>query len=186
MGQHGSPTVAVTFEGTEIGPDALLGDRGKGFAIAMVALDGGRIGIGSAALGMAEEALALAEIALAGATAGAAPHWQAQRIALAKLRAELQGARMLVLRAAWMKEQKEGRFSREASMAKLACSELACRAAEFCLGVVGPAAGLSRGAADRVLRDARVTRIYEGTSEIQRIVIARDLVRRGVHGGWAI
>ena len=183
MGQHGSPTVAVTFEDTRLGPDAVLGTRGKGFSIAMVALDGGRIGIGSAALGLAEEALVLATQALEGRKGG---RQDGERRMIAELRAQLEGARLLVLRAAWMKEQGEGRFSREASMAKLACSELASRAAEACLQVVGPADGMARGKAERLLRDARVTRIYEGTSEIQRIVIARELGRRGVHGGWTV
>ncbi|AWV88505.1 acyl-CoA dehydrogenase family protein [Bradymonas sediminis] len=185
MGQRGSNTVSITFEDVRIGEDALLGNLGDGFKIAMVALDGGRIGIGSLALGLGTEALSLAidyskEREQFGQAIG---RFQGIQFKLADMATELDAARLLCLRAAWMKNEaakKGGRFSRQASMAKLFSTEAAWRACDESLQVFGGYGYTKEYAVERLLRDVRVTRIYEGTNEIQRVVIARDLSRNGL------
>lgn len=171
MGQHASNTVQLSFDDVLVPDDALLGEIGHGFKVAMMALDGGRIGIGSQALGIAVEALALAQRRLR-------PHDALGYGRLADYAAQLEAARLLVLRAAWLKEQGARRYSREASMAKLHASEVACRICEWAAQLPAPDTP-ETPTLEKLLRDARVTRIYEGTSEIQRIVIARDLLRNG-------
>lgn len=162
MGQHASNTVTLAFDDVLIPADSVLGELGGGFPIAMMALDGGRIGIASQALGIARTALELTDDPL--------------------LRAQYEAAQRLVLRAAWLKESKAERFSREASMAKLYCSELASRACDAAMQAVGVSSFTQDHVLAKMLRDARVTRIYEGTNEIQRIVIAREVLRHGVFG----
>ncbi len=169
MGQHASNTVALSFDDVKIPADSIVGEPGMGFPIAMMALDGGRIGIASQSLGIADAARSIAEDL--GLTDG-----------LHELDAALEAARSITWRAAWLKEQGDRPFSREASVAKLMASEVAGQwAAELYRRL--PASSDSafedhRRFAAKLLRDVRVTRIYEGTSEIQRIVIARDLIRR--------
>lgn len=174
MGQHGSNTVTLTFEDVRIPKDAVLGDLGRGFRIAMMALDGGRIGVASLAVGIADEALtetirlvrqipALANSELAQARIG-------------QMSARVEAARALVLRAAYLKENKVARFTREASMAKVFATEAATHVTAQAVELLGEAGSMPTSSLERLFRDARVTRIYEGTSEIQRIVIARDLL----------
>ncbi|MGM0558934.1 MAG: acyl-CoA dehydrogenase family protein [Myxococcota bacterium] len=178
MGQHGSNTVALTFEDVDVPAEAILGEVGGGFKIAMVALDGGRVGVASQALGIGIEAVEVTRSHTRENLEGAERTKALDR--LSALYAELEAARLLVLRAAWMKEQKAGRFTREASMAKLYASEASWNACVEALDIAGLEAHRRGLPLERCLRDCRVTRIYEGTSEIQRIVIARDLLRRGV------
>ena len=174
MGQRGSDTVTLTFEDVELDHEAVLGELGQGFRIAMMALDGGRIGVASLALGLGQAAAQawrqhLQEHASSPSSSLAA---------LERVEAELDEAWLLIMRAAWMKERALGPFTREASMAKVAATEAATRACELAAQALGPQS-LTHGALiERLVRDARVTRIYEGTSEIQRLVIARDLTRR--------
>lgn len=185
MGQRGSNTVSLTFEDVQIAEDALLGNLGDGFKIAMVALDGGRIGVGSLALGLGTEALSLAldyskEREQFGQAIG---RFQGIQFKLADMATELDAARLLCLRAAWMKNQAAqngARFTRQASMAKLFSTEAAWRACDESLQVFGGYGYTKEYAVERLLRDVRVTRIYEGTNEIQRVVIARDLGRNGL------
>lgn len=162
MGQHASNTVSLAFDDVRLAPEELLGELGGGFRIAMMALDGGRVGIASLALGIARSALEFVD-----------DH---------ALRAQYEAARLLTLRAAWLKEHGAERFSREASMAKMYASELASRSCDAAMRQVGVAAFAHDHPVARLLRDARVTRIYEGTNEIQRIVIAREVLRHGVFG----
>jgi hypothetical protein len=183
MGQHGSNTVSVTFDEVEVPHDALLGELGRGFRIAMVALDGGRVGVASQALGLGIEAVEFTRDYIREHLDGAARRAAFDR--LSGLVSEIEAARVLVLRAAWMKEQSDTRFTREASMAKLYASEAAWNACVETLDIVGLDAHERGMPLERCLRDCRVTRIYEGTSEIQRIVIARDLLRRGVKSAVA-
>ncbi|RAL23537.1 acyl-CoA dehydrogenase [Lujinxingia litoralis] len=173
MGQHASNTVSLAFDDVLIGPDALLGELGKGFRIAMMALDGGRIGIASQSIGIADGALEWATKAGLDRSARCAD-------ALEMMHARVEAARQLTLRAAWLKESASTNFSRQASMAKLMASEVANEVARQCVALVGPEAAAYDHPLAKLLRDARVTRIYEGTSEIQRVVIARDLIRHGV------
>lgn len=184
MGQHASNTVAVSFDQVLVPHDALLGAEGEGFKIAMMALDGGRVGIASQALGIGLEALDLARshVLKKAQKHGADSIKTLADSTLADLATtatELEAARMLALRAAWLKEQKTRRFSREAAIAKLYCSEAGWRAANQAVHLLGARGYSTDSLAEKLLRDVRVTRIYEGTSEVQRIVIARDLVRQG-------
>ncbi|PRP93805.1 Acyl-CoA dehydrogenase [Enhygromyxa salina] len=179
LGQRGSPTTALEFEGVEVGDEALLGELERGFPIAMMALDGGRIGIASLALGVG---LAASEFANRYAIerkqfGRAIANFQAIQWMMADSRTELEAARLLVLRAAWLKEQGKG-FTREASMAKLWSSERAFWACNRALQMLGGYGYTQDFPIERYLRDVRVTMIYEGTSEIQRIVIGRDVVRQ--------
>ncbi len=178
MGLRGSPTTALHFEGCRVPAHALLGEEHGGFKIAMMALDGGRIGIASQAIGIAEAALD-AGIAYAKEreTFGTpiANH-QAIQWMIADARTELDAAILLTQRAAWMKEQKR-RFSREAAMAKVYATEAAWRICDAALQIHGGYGYTREFPVERHLRDVRVTRIYEGTSEIQRVVISRDVLR---------
>lgn len=183
MGQHGSTTTPLDFNDVELDDDALLGDEGKGFRVAMMALDGGRIGIAALALGCG---LAATDYA-----AGYAQErrqfgqpiagFQAIQWMLADSATELDAARLLVLRAAWLKEQGRG-FTTEASMAKLMASERAYAACDRAIQVLGGYGYSQEFPVERYLRDVRVTRIFEGTSEIQRIVLSREVMRRFAGG----
>lgn len=177
MGLRASNTVPLTLDEVKVPSDAILGEEGQGFKVAMMALDGGRVGIASQAIGIATAAL---EEAVAYArdrkTFGKpiADH-QAIQWMLADSATELDAARLLTLRAALLKEQ--GRpFSREASMAKLFASEKANQICDRAVQIHGGYGYVRDFAAERHLRDVRVTRIYEGTSEIQRLVIARHVL----------
>jgi alkylation response protein AidB-like acyl-CoA dehydrogenase len=178
LGLRASSTVSLRFDGCRLPPDALLGGENEGFKVAMMALDGGRIGIASQALGIAraalEESVAYArERRQFGVPIG---EFQAIQWMLADSRTELDAARLLTLRAASFKQA--GRpFSREAALAKLCASEHAFRICDRNVQIHGAAGYVRDFPAERHLRDVRVTRIYEGTSEIQRTVLARHLLR---------
>lgn len=172
MGLRASATVPLEFDEMRVPSDALLGVEGGGFRIAMMALDGGRVGIASQAVGIATAAIELGLDAVErGEIRGAS-----RRRELAEASAELEAAWLLALRAAWLKEL--GRpFSQEASVAKLYASETAWRVTNRVVSALGPAGCRRARGAERHLRDSRVTMIYEGTSEIQRLVIARTLLK---------
>lgn len=177
MGLRGSSTVPLTFEDCRIPKDALLDLDGGGFRIAMVALDGGRIGVASQALGIGLAALEAAlDYARERKTFGK-PIGQHQGVQfqLADMAVELEAARLLILRAALLKESKRP-FSREAAMAKLYASEAANRACYAGLQIHGGYGYTKDYPIERYSRDVRVTTIYEGTSEIQRMVIGRALL----------
>jgi alkylation response protein AidB-like acyl-CoA dehydrogenase len=178
MGLRASSTVPLTFEDCAVPLDALLGVEGGGFKIAMMALDGGRIGIGAQSVGIARAALdeALAYAKDRQQFGKAIAEFQAIQWMLADSHTELEAARLLVLRAAAMKEAGVA-FSSEAAMAKLFASETAWRVTNRAVQVHGGYGYTREFAAERHLRDARVTQIYEGTSEIQRLVIARSALR---------
>jgi alkylation response protein AidB-like acyl-CoA dehydrogenase len=178
MGLRASSTVALGFEGVRVPKSALLGEVNGGFKIAMMALDGGRIGIASQSLGIGyaalEEAVAYAkERKQFNKPIG---DFQGIQWPLADTKTELDAARLLTLRAAWLKESGK-MFSKEAAMAKLYASEAAGRAVDRCLQVHGGYGYVKDFPIERHYRDARVTRIYEGTSEIQRVVVARSVLR---------
>lgn len=179
LGQRGSPTTALEFEDVELGEDALLGELERGFPVAMMALDGGRIGIASLALGVGLAASDFANrYAMERKQFGQSiANFQAIQWMMADSRTELEAARLLTLRAAWLKEQAKP-FTREASMAKLFSSEKSFAACNRALQMLGGYGYTEDFPVERYLRDVRVTMIYEGTSEVQRIVIGRDVVRR--------
>jgi alkylation response protein AidB-like acyl-CoA dehydrogenase len=177
LGLRASETVSLTFDDCFIPEDTLLGELDQGFRVAMMALDGGRIGIASQAIGIASAALEEAEAYAHDRKQFGKPiaSYPAVWAMLAESRAELDAARLLALRAAWLKES--GRpFTREASMAKLWASEAANRICFRAVQVHGGYGYVRVFAAERHLRDVRVTTIYEGTSEIQRTVIARAVL----------
>jgi alkylation response protein AidB-like acyl-CoA dehydrogenase len=177
LGLRASNTVPLTFDGCRIPADALLGEENTGFRIAMMALDGGRIGIASQSVGIAEAALAAAADYARGRKQFGKPigEFQAIQWMLADSRTELDAARLLTLRAASLKE-KARPFSREASMAKLYASEAVNRITARALQIHGGYGYVKDYPVERYLRDARVTTIYEGTSEVQRMVIARKVI----------
>lgn len=178
MGLRGSSTVPVTFDDCRLPANALLGNLHQGFPIAMTALDGGRIGISAQAIGIASGALEEATAYALGRHQFERPisAFQAIQWLLADSQTELDASRLLCLRAASLKL--EGKpFTREASMAKLFASESANRICDRALQVHGGYGYVKDFAVERHLRDVRVTRIYEGTSEIQRTVIARSVLR---------
>jgi alkylation response protein AidB-like acyl-CoA dehydrogenase len=178
MGLRGSSTTGLHFEGCRLPGSALLGELHGGFKIAMMALDGGRIGIASQAIGIAEAALAAAvSYSKERKTFGQSiADYQAIQWMIADGRTELDAAVLLALRAAWLKER-GGRFSREAAMAKVYASEAAWRICDNAVQIHGGYGYTKDYDVERHLRDVRVTRIYEGTSEIQRVVISRDVMR---------
>ncbi len=178
MGLRGSSTTALHLEECRVEADALLGELHGGFKIAMMALDGGRIGIASQALGIGEAALAEAVAYAKERETFGTPiaNHQAIQWMIADSRTELDAAALLTRRAATLK-QAGGRFSSQAAMAKAYASEAACRVCDRALQIHGGYGYTKEYAVERHYRDVRVTRIYEGTSEIQRIVISRELLR---------
>ena len=178
LGIRGAPSAQVFLADCAVGDDARLGPEGEGFKIAMRALDGGRIGVAAQALGIARAAFEDAtRYALERKTFGQpiAEH-QAIQFKLADMRTEIDAARLLLWRAAVTKDR-GGRYGREASMAKLFGSEVANRAAKEALQIFGGYGYLTDFPAERHYRDAKITEIYEGTSEIQRLVIASALLK---------
>ncbi len=175
MGLRSSMTVPLSFEECGVPAESLLGKEGEGFKLAMMALDGGRIGIASQAVGVARAALKSAQCFLR-ERAAAGSDLEIQRLYLADMATQLRASELMALRAAWLKES--GRpFTREASMAKLYASEMAQRACDKALQIHGALGGTDAFPVERYFRDARVQTLYEGTSEIQRLVIARDLLK---------
>jgi alkylation response protein AidB-like acyl-CoA dehydrogenase len=178
LGIRGSNTVPLEFDGVRVPESALLGELNGGFKIAMMALDGGRIGISAQAIGIARVALdeSVAYAKDRKQFGRAIGDYQAIQWKLADAKVDLDAAHLLCMRAAWLKEA--GRvFSREASMAKLFASEAANRICNDALQIHGGYGYTREFAVERHLRDARVTTIYEGTSEVQRIVIARNVLQ---------
>ncbi len=178
MGLRGSNTVPLVFENMEVGEDLLLGREGDGFKLAMVALDGGRVGIASQACGVARAAIEASVRYAKDRHAFGQPigDFQALRFMLADMTTQQQTAELLTYRAASMKEKKQP-FTREASMAKLYASEMSNRVCDHAVQIHGGYGYIDEFPVERYLRDARVQTIYEGTSEIQRIVIAREVIK---------
>jgi len=179
MGQRGSSTLEVVFDGCRIPRENLMYEEGRGFAVAMAALNGGRIGIASLALGVGLAALEAArDYALERKQFGhPIGDFQAIQWKLADMATELDAARLLVLRAAWLKENGYP-YTKEASMAKVFASETANRVCAEAIQIHGGYGYCRDYPVERYARDARVTTIYEGSSEVQRIVIAREILGR--------
>jgi alkylation response protein AidB-like acyl-CoA dehydrogenase len=177
LGLHASDTRALIMDDTRVGDDALLGEIGKGFGIAMSGLDGGRINIAAQSVGIARRALEIARAYAKERRQFGRPiaEFEGLRFRIAKAESDLAAARLLALRAAWLRDR--GRpFTREAAMAKLYASEMAQRATHAAVQILGGNGYMRDYAVERYARDGRATTIYEGTSEIQRIVIARSLL----------
>ncbi len=177
MGLRASDTTQLIFTDCRVPAANMIGEEGSGLKLALSLLDGGRIGIAAQALGIAEAALDEATCyAIAREQFGhPISDYQAIQFMLADMATEIEAARMLIYRAAVEKDQRE-RVTKEASMAKLYASELATRCADKALQIHGGYGYVKEYAIERIYRDARITRIYEGTSEIQRMVIAGQLL----------
>ena len=180
LGLHGSTTAQIVLDGVEVGDDDVLAGVGAGFKLAMMALDGGRIGIASQAVGIARGALEAAITYARDRVQFGVPIIKHQAIAsmLADAATWLDAAQLLTLRAAYRKGTQQA-YNQEASMAKLFATEHAGRICDIALQVHGGYGYTRDFPVERAYRDVRVTRIYEGTSEIQRIVISRNLLGRG-------
>jgi len=176
LGLNSTTTSDIVVD-AHVDADRLLGDEGKGFAIAMATLDGGRIGIAAQAVGIAQAAFEAArayalERKQFGKLIG---EQQAIQHKLANMSMEIDAARLLVLRAAWLKQQ--GRpHAEEGAKAKLFASETARRQTSEAIQIFGGYGYTKEFPVERYYRDAKITEIYEGTSEIQRLVIARSLL----------
>jgi len=178
LGIRASHSCQIFFTDHRVGADQVLGEPGKGFKVAMSTLDCGRIGIAAQALGIARAAFeAAAEYAGDRQTFGKRiiDH-QAIGFMLADMLMEIDAARLLTLRAAWMKSRKLN-HTRESAMAKLFASETANKVAKNALQIFGGNGYVTEYPAERHFRDAKITEIYEGTSEIQRLVIAASLLK---------
>ncbi|XP_046963955.1 short-chain specific acyl-CoA dehydrogenase, mitochondrial [Vanessa cardui] len=178
LGIRGSSTCSLMFEDCEIPKENILGEPGFGFKIAMMTLDAGRIGIASQALGIAQASLDVAVEYASKRMAFGKPIMKLQAIQnkLADMALQLESARLLTWRAAWLKDNKKP-YTKEAAMAKLAASEAATFLSHQCIQILGGMGYVSDMPAERHYRDARITEIYEGTSEIQRLVIAGQLIK---------
>jgi alkylation response protein AidB-like acyl-CoA dehydrogenase len=179
LGLNSSTTSDLALDGAHVGRDRLLHEEGRGFRVAMATLDGGRIGIAAQALGIAQAAYDVARAyALEREQFGRRiADFQAIQWKLADMTTEIDAARLLVYRAAWLKGQ--GRpHSAEGAKAKLFASEMARRQTAEAIQVLGGYGYTKEFPVERFYRDAKVTEIYEGTSEIQRLVIARAILGR--------
>lgn len=179
MGQRASDTCQIIFENCVVPEDNLLGDEGQGYRIALSNLEGGRIGIAAQSVGMAKAAY---EHALAYAqerTAFGKPLMQQQAVAfkLADMATQIDAARLLVHRAAILRDAEQPCLT-EASMAKLFASEMAEKVCSDAIQIHGGYGYLQDFPVERIARDVRVCQIYEGTSDIQRLVISRSLPGR--------
>jgi len=179
LGQKASDTCALTFDDMVISADMMLGQEGHGLSIALSSLETGRIGIAAQSVGMAQAALSYAARYALDRKSFGKPIFQHQAIAfkLAEMDAQIEAARQLVLSAAAVKDN--GRpCLREASIAKLIASEMAERVCSDAIQILGGYGYLSDYPVERIYRDVRVCQIYEGTSEIQKINISRELAKR--------
>jgi alkylation response protein AidB-like acyl-CoA dehydrogenase len=179
LGLNSSVTNDIVIEGAQIGRDRLLHEENRGFRVAMTTLDGGRIGIAAQALGIAQAAYDVARAyALERRAFGhRIGDFQAIQQKLADMSTEIDAARLLVYRAAWLKQQ--GRpHTEEGAKAKLFASEMARRQTAEAIQVLGGYGYTKEFPVERYYRDAKITEIYEGTSEIQRLVIARSILGR--------
>jgi len=180
MGLRASNTVGLVLEDLRLPADALLGDEGMGFVYAMEGLDAGRLGIATQAVGIARRALehALAYCAERKQFERPIEEFQAVQFKLADMATRIAAARALVHEAA-AKKDTGAIITREASMAKLFASETAMWVTTQAIQLFGGYGYMRDFPVEKLFRDAKVTEIYEGTSEIQRLVIARELTRRG-------
>ncbi len=179
LGLRSSDTAALIFEDCRVSQENILGNEGDGFRIALETLDGGRIGIAAQALGIAQGCLEESLVYARQRRQFGRPiaEFQAIQWMLADMSTEINAARLLTYRAAWRAQQGE-KVSREAAMAKLFASEASNRIAYKAIQIFGGYGYIKESAVERFFRDARVTTLYEGTSEIQRLVIARELLRQ--------
>jgi alkylation response protein AidB-like acyl-CoA dehydrogenase len=183
LGLNSSSTADLRLDGARAGRDRLLHEENRGFAVAMATLDGGRIGIAAQAVGIARAAYETArayalERQQFGRRIG---EFQAIQFKLADMATEIDAARLLTHRAAWLKQQ--GRpHKEEGAKAKLFASETARRQTAEAIQILGGYGYTKDFPVERYFRDAKITEIYEGTSEVQRLVIARSILQHAERG----
>ena len=178
MGIRGSATASLVFEDCIVPAENLLGEEGQGFKVAMHTLDGGRIGIAAQALGIAEGALneAIAYVKMREQFGKPLSAFQNTQFVIANLANQIEAAKLLVYRAAWAKDNHLP-YSVESAHAKLYAAETAMRVTTECVQLLGGYGYTREYPVERMMRDAKITQIYEGTSEVQRMVISRSLLR---------
>lgn len=176
MGMKGSPTAQLNFDGVRVGDARRLGEEGQGFAIALSALDSGRLGIAACAIGVAQAALDEAVAYATGRRQFGRPisDFQGLRFMLADMATQIEAGRALYLSAARLRDA--GRpFSKQAAMAKLLCTDAAMKVTTDAVQILGGYGYTADFPAERYMREAKVLQIVEGTNQIQRMVIARHL-----------
>ncbi|MFF3655795.1 acyl-CoA dehydrogenase family protein [Streptomyces olivochromogenes] len=176
MGMKGSPTAQIHFEGVRVSDGRRIGDEGQGFAIALAALDSGRLGIAACAIGVAQAALDEAVAYATGREQFGRPisDFQGLRFMLADMATQIEAGRALYLAAARLRDA--GRpFAKQAAMAKLLCTDTAMKVTTDAVQVLGGYGYTADFPVERYLREAKVLQIVEGTNQIQRMVIARHL-----------
>ena len=180
LGMRASDTSEVIFTDCRVPAEAIVGQPGEGFVDTMKVLDAGRIGIAALAVGLAQGAFEASRGYARERRQFGKPiaHFQAIRWKVADMATRIDAARLLTYRAAWMRDQKVARTSTASSIAKLYSSEIAVRAAEECVQIHGGYGFVKDYPAEKYFRDVKLCTIGEGTSEIQRLVIARQLLGR--------
>ncbi len=178
LGIRGSDTHSLLFNDVKVPKENRIGDDGFGFKFAMSTLSGGRIGIAAQALGIASGAYELSLEYSKQRKAFGKPISEHQAIAfkLADMATEIEAARLLCLKSAWLKDNKM-KFDKESAMAKVFASEVAMRTTTEAVQIHGGYGFVKEYHVERLMRDAKITQIYEGTSEIQRIVISRSIIK---------
>jgi len=178
LGIKSSDTTELYFDNVEIPKENLIGNEGDGFKICLGTLDGGRIGIAAQALGIAQASLDASVNYSKERKQFNKPiaSFQAVQFKLADMSIAIESARLLTRKAAWLKDKKLN-FSVQAAMAKLNASEVAMKASTEGVQIHGGYGYMREYGVERLMRDAKITQIYEGTSEVQRLVIARDLIK---------
>jgi alkylation response protein AidB-like acyl-CoA dehydrogenase len=177
MGIRGSDTHSLMFTDVKVPKANRIGDDGFGFTFAMTTLNGGRIGIGSQALGIASGAYELAVKYAKERKAFGKPiaEHQAIQFKLADMATKIEAARLMIWKAAYLKDQGQN-FVKAAAMGKLFASQIAQEVTTEAVQIHGGYGYVKEYHVERMMRDAKITQIYEGTSEIQRIVISRELL----------
>ena len=178
LGIRASSTCQVILDNVKVPKENILGSEGEGFKIALKTLDSGRIGIASQAIGIAQASYDLASSYAKTREAFGKKiiSFQAIQFMLVELATEIEAGRLLIYNAANRHDQNLP-FTRQGAEAKLFCSELASKAANIAIQILGGYGYTTEYDAERFLRDAKITEIYEGTSEIQRIVIAENIIK---------
>jgi acyl-CoA dehydrogenase len=178
LGIRSSDTCELYFDNVKIPKENLIGSEGDGFKIALSTLDGGRIGIASQALGIAQASLEASIKYSKERVQFGKPIASNQGIQfkLADMAMEIEASRLLIYKAAIAKDAGE-EYGHIASMAKVFSSEVAMKASTQCVQIYGGYGYIKETGVERLMRDAKITQIYEGTSEIQRVVIARELLK---------
>jgi butyryl-CoA dehydrogenase len=179
MGQRSTPAVEILLNDCEVPRENRLGEEGQGLKIALSALDGGRIGIAAQALGLAQGALdeSVKHAKARRAFGKSIGEFQAIQWMLADMQMEIEAARALVYHAAWLKDAHPERLGAASSKAKLYASEMVNRVVAKAVQIHGSSGYSRESDVERMYRDARVITIYEGTSEIQRTIIAREILK---------